>query len=57
MGVVDKAMQIFGGCGFIRELPIESIYRNVKGFESWAGTTQIQKQIIVREPLIRMGGS
>jgi alkylation response protein AidB-like acyl-CoA dehydrogenase len=36
---------------------MERMYRDVKGFEFWAGTTQIQKLIIVRELLIRMKGS
>jgi len=51
MRVVDKALQIFGGYGFIREFPVERIYRDVKGIEFGAGTTQIQKLIIVRELL------
>ncbi len=53
--VVDKAMQIFGGYGFIKEFPIERFYRDVKGIEFGAGTTQIQKLIIVRELLKQMG--
>lgn len=51
MRVVDKALQIFGGYGFIREFPVERMYRDVKGIEFGAGTTQIQKLIIVRELL------
>jgi isovaleryl-CoA dehydrogenase len=49
--VVDKAMQIFGGYGFIKEFPVERMYRDVKGIEFGAGTTQIQKLIIIRELL------
>ncbi len=48
-------MQIFGGYGFIKEFPIERFYRDVKGIEFGAGTTQIQKLIIVRELLKQMG--
>jgi isovaleryl-CoA dehydrogenase len=46
---VGKAVQIFGGYGFIREFPIERIYRDVKGIEFGAGTSNIQKLIIVSE--------
>jgi isovaleryl-CoA dehydrogenase len=55
MRVVDRALQILGGYGFIREFPVERMYRDVKGIEFGAGTTQIQKLIIVRE-LMRQAG-
>jgi isovaleryl-CoA dehydrogenase len=47
--VLNQAIQIFGGYGFIKEFPIERMYRDVKSIEFGAGTTQIQKLIIVRE--------
>jgi len=47
--VVSKAVQIFGGYAFIREFPIERIYRDIKAIECGAGTNQIQKLIIVGE--------
>jgi len=46
---VSKAVQVFGGYGFIREFPIERMYRDVKGIEFGAGTNQIQRLIIMRE--------
>jgi isovaleryl-CoA dehydrogenase len=46
---VGRAMQVFGGYGFIREYPIERMYRDVKGIEFGAGTNQIQKLIIMGE--------
>ncbi|MBT3255109.1 MAG: isovaleryl-CoA dehydrogenase [Deltaproteobacteria bacterium] len=46
---VGKALQVFGGYGFIREFPIERMYRDVKGIEFGAGTNQIQRLIIMRE--------
>ena len=46
---VGKAVQVFGGYGFIREFPIERMYRDVKGIEFGAGTNQIQRLIIIRE--------
>lgn len=55
MRVVDKAVQILGGYGFISEFPVERMYRDMKGIEFGAGTTQIQKLIIVRELMKSMG--
>jgi isovaleryl-CoA dehydrogenase len=55
MRVVDKAVQILGGYGFISEFPVERMYRDMKGIEFGAGTTQIQKLIIVRELMKGMG--
>jgi len=48
---VSRAMEIFGGYGFIREFPIQRIYRDIKGIEFGAGTNQIQRQIILKELL------
>ncbi len=52
--VVDSAVQILGGYGFISEFPVERMYRDMKGIEIGAGTTQIQKLIIVQELMKRM---
>jgi hypothetical protein len=46
-----KALQVFGGYGFLREYPIERMYRDVKGIEFGDGTNQIQKLIIMGELL------
>jgi isovaleryl-CoA dehydrogenase len=54
MEVVNKALQILGGYGYISEFPIERMYRDIKGIEIGAGTTQIQKLIIARELLAKM---
>ena len=53
MEVVNKALQILGGYGYINEFPIERMYRDIKGIEIGAGTTQIQKLIIARELLAK----
>lgn len=45
------AIQIFGGYGFMREYPVESIIRNVKITQIYEGTNQIQRLIIARELL------
>lgn len=55
MEVVNNALQILGGYGYINEFPIERMYRDIKGIEIGAGTTQIQKLIIAKELLAKMG--
>ena len=49
--VADRAVQIFGGAGYITEYPIERLYRDVRLFRIYEGTTQIQQLIIARELL------
>jgi isovaleryl-CoA dehydrogenase len=46
-----KAMEIFGGYGFMREYPIQRYFRDVKGIEFGAGTSQIQRMIIMKNLL------
>ena len=48
---VGKAMEVFGGYGFIREFPIQRFYRDMKGIEFGAGTNQIQRMIILKNLL------
>ena len=45
------AVQIFGGYGYMRDYPVESIVRNVKITQIYEGTNQIQRLIIARELL------
>lgn len=47
--VADKAVQIFGGAGYIAEYPIERFYRDVRLYRLYEGTSQIQQLIIARE--------
>ena len=49
--VADRAVQIFGGAGYMAEYPIERFYRGVRLFRIYEGTTQIQQLIIARELL------
>jgi isovaleryl-CoA dehydrogenase len=51
METVNKALQVLGGYGYISEFPVERMYRDIKGIEIGAGTTQIQKLIVARELL------
>ena len=53
--VADRAVQIFGGAGYIAEYGIERLYRDVRLFRIYEGTSQIQQIIIAREVLKRGG--
>ena len=46
--VADRAVQIFGGAGYISEYGIERFYRDVRLFRIYEGTTQIQQTVIAR---------
>ncbi|HJW02163.1 MAG TPA: acyl-CoA dehydrogenase family protein [Azospira sp.] len=50
--VADRAVQIFGGAGYLSEYGIERFYRDVRLFRIYEGTTQIQQLVIARN-LIR----
>ena len=49
--VADRAVQIFGGAGYIADYGIERLYRDVRLFRIYEGTSQIQQLIIAREML------
>lgn len=44
--VVDKALQILGGRGYMRENPVERLYRDIRVDRIWEGTSEIQRVII-----------
>jgi acyl-CoA dehydrogenase len=46
--VADRAVQIFGGAGYIEEYGIERFYRDVRLFRLYEGTSQIQQLIIAK---------
>ncbi len=50
--VADKAVQIYGGAGYIADYGIERFYRDVRLFRLYEGTTQIQ-QIVIARALLR----
>ena len=49
--VADRAVQIFGGAGYIADYGIERLYRDVRLFRIYEGTSQIQQLVIAREVL------
>lgn len=47
--VADRAVQIHGGAGYMRDSVVERFYRDVRVFRIYEGTTQIQQTIIGKE--------
>ena len=51
--VADRAVQIFGGSGYVSDYPIERFYRDVRLFRIYEGTSQIQQLVIARDMIRR----
>jgi alkylation response protein AidB-like acyl-CoA dehydrogenase len=49
--VVDRVLQIHGGMGYTRELPIERWYRETRLWRIFEGTDEMQRLIISRDLL------
>jgi acyl-CoA dehydrogenase len=49
--VADRAVQIHGGAGYLRGVPVERFYRDARLFRIYEGTSQIQQVIIARQAL------
>jgi acyl-CoA dehydrogenase len=49
--VADSALQIHGGMGYMKECPIERIYRDMRLFRIFEGTSEVQRMVIARELL------
>ena len=54
--VADRAVQIFGGAGYLSEYGIERFYRDVRLFRLYEGTSQIQQIIIGRQLVKDLAG-
>ena len=50
--VAGRAVQIFGGAGYLAEYGIERFYRDVRLFRMYEGTAQIQ-QIVIAATVVR----
>ena len=46
--VASKAIQIHGGYGFLNDYPVEKIYRDVRVYQIYEGTSEVQKLLISR---------
>ncbi len=53
--VADRAVQIFGGSGYVADHGIERFSRDVRIFRLYEGTSEIQRVIIAREMMKRGG--
>ncbi|MFV9507433.1 MAG: acyl-CoA dehydrogenase family protein [Oscillochloridaceae bacterium umkhey_bin13] len=53
--VIDEAIQIYGGMGFSREVPLERMYRDARVTRIFEGTNEIQKSVIATELLKQVG--
>lgn len=49
MWVTTQAIQIFGGYGYIKDYPVERLFRDAKATEIYEGTSEIQRIVIARE--------
>ena len=49
--VTDEAIQIYGGMGLMRDLPLERFWRDARVERIWDGTSEIQRHIIARSLL------
>jgi alkylation response protein AidB-like acyl-CoA dehydrogenase len=51
--VADRGVQVLGGLGYMRTVPIERFYRDARLYRIYEGTSEIQKLIIARQMLSR----
>jgi acyl-CoA dehydrogenase len=51
MRITTDAVQIYGGYGFIKDYPVEKLFRDAKIMQLYEGTSQIQRLVIARELL------
>jgi acyl-CoA dehydrogenase len=49
--VADRAVQIFGGAGLIRGVPVERFYRDVRHYRVGEGSSEVQRMLIARDLL------
>jgi alkylation response protein AidB-like acyl-CoA dehydrogenase len=51
MWVTTQAVQIFGGYGYVKDYPVERLFRDAKVTEIYEGTSEVQRIVIARELL------
>ena len=47
--VIDECVQLHGGYGYLKDYPVERMYRDAKVTQIWEGTNQIQRLMIAKE--------
>jgi acyl-CoA dehydrogenase len=52
--VIDKAVQIFGGLGVTRGVPVEGLYREIRALRIYEGASEVQKVVIARRHLAEL---
>jgi alkylation response protein AidB-like acyl-CoA dehydrogenase len=55
--VADRAVQIFGGRGYMRENVAERMYRELRVERIWEGASELQRLIVARQLLSRGPGA
>jgi acyl-CoA dehydrogenase len=53
--VADRAVQVFGGAGYMRGVAVERFYRDARLFRIYEGTSQVQQVVIAKQALARAG--
>ena len=51
--VVDRGVQLFGGMGYCKDLPIERYYRDARIYRIFDGTSEIHRTVIARSVMKR----
>ena len=51
LGIAEEALQIYSGYGYMRDYPLERMYRDARIIPIYEGTSEIQKNIIAREEM------
>ena len=51
--VADRGIQVFGGYGFTKELPLERIYRDARVTRIYDGTSEVHRMLIARSVIKR----
>jgi acyl-CoA dehydrogenase len=49
--VIDMAVQLHGGLGVTRGVPVEALYRDIRALRIYEGASEVQRQIIARDLL------
>jgi acyl-CoA dehydrogenase len=53
--VVDRAVQVHGGAGYMREMTVERLYRDARLYRIYEGTSEVQKVVIGRALMSEAG--